>query len=175
MHGTYRRSEEKRAKKEQKTYNSRYSLVVTHPTTNLPISSLCMAERTGCPVLLNLWSYMICHSVIPQYICMALMKGRGVKSKKYTAVGIRWRLPTQLLIYRFQVITWKIVGLVPSVLVHEGCRLYNCEGHHNMAVWVILGPHLREFFLIACKSLGTSTKCGFNTLPGSENVTYLIV
>jgi hypothetical protein len=24
-------------KKDQKTYNSRYSLVVTHPTTNLPI------------------------------------------------------------------------------------------------------------------------------------------
>jgi hypothetical protein len=43
---------------EQNTYNSRYSLVVTHPTTNLPISSLCMAERTGCPVLLNLWSYV---------------------------------------------------------------------------------------------------------------------
>jgi len=45
--------------KRQKTYNSRYSLVVTHPTTNLPISSLCMAERTGCPVLLNLWSYVL--------------------------------------------------------------------------------------------------------------------
>jgi hypothetical protein len=43
----------------QKTYNSRYSLVVTHPTTNLPISSLCMAERTGCPVFLSLWSYVL--------------------------------------------------------------------------------------------------------------------
>ena len=44
--------------KKFKTYNSWYSLVVTHPTTNQPISSLCMAERTGCPILLSLWSYV---------------------------------------------------------------------------------------------------------------------
>ena len=50
----------KRAKKQKKscTYNSRYSLVVTDPTTNLPISGLYMAERTGCPILLSLWSYV---------------------------------------------------------------------------------------------------------------------
>ena len=44
--------------KTQKTYNSRYSLVVTHPTTNLPIYSLYMGERTGSLVLCNLWSYV---------------------------------------------------------------------------------------------------------------------
>ena len=44
--------------KKTKTYNSWDSLVVTHPTTNQPISSLCMAERTGCPVILSLWSYV---------------------------------------------------------------------------------------------------------------------
>jgi hypothetical protein len=43
----------------KKTYNSGYSLVVTDPTTNPPIWSLCMAERTGCPVLSNLWSYVL--------------------------------------------------------------------------------------------------------------------
>jgi hypothetical protein len=42
-----------------KTYNSGYSLVVTDPTTNPPIWSLCMAERTGCPVLFSLWSYVL--------------------------------------------------------------------------------------------------------------------
>jgi hypothetical protein len=31
----------------KKTYNSRYSLVVTDPTTNPPIASLTMGERTG--------------------------------------------------------------------------------------------------------------------------------
>jgi hypothetical protein len=45
--------------KKQKTYNSGYSLVVTDPTTNPPIWSLCMAERTGCPVLSSLWSYVL--------------------------------------------------------------------------------------------------------------------
>ena len=45
-------------KKKQNTYNSRDSLVVTHPTTDLPIWCLSMAERTGCPVLISLWSYV---------------------------------------------------------------------------------------------------------------------
>jgi hypothetical protein len=45
--------------KDTKTYNSGYSLVVTDPTTNPPIWSLCMAERTGCPVLSSLWSYVL--------------------------------------------------------------------------------------------------------------------
>ena len=31
----------------KKTYNSRYSLVVTDPTTNQPLSSLTRGERTG--------------------------------------------------------------------------------------------------------------------------------
>ena len=48
----------KKKKNGAKTYSSRYSLVVTHPTTNLPIYCLCMAERTGCPVLNNLWPYV---------------------------------------------------------------------------------------------------------------------
>ena len=40
----------------KKTYNSRYSLVVPDTSTNLPICCLYMAERTGCPILLSLWS-----------------------------------------------------------------------------------------------------------------------
>ena len=38
-----------RGKKEnkKKAYNSRYSLVVTDPTTNQPLSGLTMGERTG--------------------------------------------------------------------------------------------------------------------------------
>ncbi len=38
--------------------NSSYSLVVTGPTTNPPICGLCMAERTGCPVLHSLWLHL---------------------------------------------------------------------------------------------------------------------
>jgi hypothetical protein len=49
---------QKKKLKKEETYNSEDSLVVTHPTTNSPIQGLCMAERTGCPVLLDLWSYV---------------------------------------------------------------------------------------------------------------------
>lgn len=38
-------------KKVQKTYNTRYSPVVTHLSTNPAVSSLSRAERTGCRVL----------------------------------------------------------------------------------------------------------------------------
>jgi hypothetical protein len=46
-------------KKEQKTYNSGYSLVVTHLTTNPPVRCLNRAERTGSLVFNVLWSYVI--------------------------------------------------------------------------------------------------------------------
>ena len=41
-----------------KTYNSGDSLVVTHLTTNPPVSCLYMAERTGSLILMILWSYV---------------------------------------------------------------------------------------------------------------------
>ena len=44
--------------KKTKTYNRRDSLVVTHPTTNLPACGLSTAERTGSPVFHTLWSYV---------------------------------------------------------------------------------------------------------------------
>jgi hypothetical protein len=45
--------------KQKKTYNSRDSLVVTHPTTNRPACGLSTAERTGSPVFHTLWSYVL--------------------------------------------------------------------------------------------------------------------
>jgi hypothetical protein len=50
---------EKGPQKTAKTYNSRYSLVVTHLTTNPPVSCLMSAERTGSNILMILWSYVI--------------------------------------------------------------------------------------------------------------------
>ena len=32
--------------------------MVTHSSTSRPVQCLCMAERTGCPVLTDLWSYV---------------------------------------------------------------------------------------------------------------------
>ena len=49
---------EKKKKKNEKTYNSRDSLVVTHQATNRPACGLSTAERTGSPVFHTLWSYV---------------------------------------------------------------------------------------------------------------------
>ena len=48
-----------KAKKRGKiTYNSRYSLVVTDPTTDQPLSGLTMGERTGSRIFHWVWSYV---------------------------------------------------------------------------------------------------------------------
>ena len=47
-----------RARGKTKTYNRRDSQMVTHSSTSRPVQCLCMAERTGCPVLTDLWSYV---------------------------------------------------------------------------------------------------------------------
>ena len=46
------------AKRSAKTYNRRDSQMVTHSSTSRPVQCLCMAERTGCPVFTDLWSYV---------------------------------------------------------------------------------------------------------------------
>ncbi|KAF2796447.1 hypothetical protein K505DRAFT_401120, partial [Melanomma pulvis-pyrius CBS 109.77] len=45
--------------KNSKTYNSRDSPMVTHLTTSPPVSCLCKAERTGSPIFMILWSYVL--------------------------------------------------------------------------------------------------------------------
>lgn len=45
--------------KKTKTYNRRDSQMVTHSSTSRPVQCLCMAERTGCPVFTDLWSYVL--------------------------------------------------------------------------------------------------------------------
>jgi hypothetical protein len=48
----------KMGQKENVTYNSGDSLVVTHLTTNPPVHCLYKAERTGSLILNVLWSYV---------------------------------------------------------------------------------------------------------------------
>ena len=45
--------------KEKKTYNSRYSLVVSDPTTNPPLAGLTRGEQTGSRTLPQVWSYVV--------------------------------------------------------------------------------------------------------------------
>jgi hypothetical protein len=39
--------------------------MVTHSSTSRPVQCLCMAERTGCPVLTDLWSYVLDVDFLP--------------------------------------------------------------------------------------------------------------
>ncbi|EHK18258.1 uncharacterized protein TRIVIDRAFT_158384 [Trichoderma virens Gv29-8] len=55
---TTKRRGKKKLNQKRKTYNSRCSLVVTHPTTNLPVSGLSMGEQTGPRIFHYLWSYV---------------------------------------------------------------------------------------------------------------------
>jgi hypothetical protein len=69
------RSSIAKAKTNSKTYNSGYSLVVTHLTTNPPVRCLNRAERTGSLVFNVLWSYVTgCQRVI-KYILSAEVGG----------------------------------------------------------------------------------------------------
>jgi hypothetical protein len=58
--------------KKTKTYNSGYSLVVTHLTTNPPVRCLNRAERTGSLVFNVLWSYVKERSKIASIIARQL-------------------------------------------------------------------------------------------------------
>jgi hypothetical protein len=60
------------AKKMAKTYNSGYSLVVTHLTTNPPVRCLNRAERTGSLVFNVLWSYVIIRHDSTLYILIVI-------------------------------------------------------------------------------------------------------
>jgi hypothetical protein len=52
---------------QRETYNRRDSQMVTHSSTSRPVQCLCMAERTGCPVFTDLWSYVF-SSILHDYI-----------------------------------------------------------------------------------------------------------
>ncbi|KAF2875810.1 hypothetical protein BDV95DRAFT_562694 [Massariosphaeria phaeospora] len=56
----------------RRTYNSGYSLVVTHLTTNPPVHCLNSAERTGSVVFSVLWSY-VGECSFPPYILYVVM------------------------------------------------------------------------------------------------------
>ncbi|PTB69231.1 hypothetical protein BBK36DRAFT_1111938, partial [Trichoderma citrinoviride] len=89
-------------KQKEKTYNSRCSLVVTHPTTNLPVSGLSMGEQTGPRVFHYLWSYVL---AIRQgkYIsqtgskpgtCGYLLDALDIQSIELVVVGEAYRVST---------------------------------------------------------------------------------
>ncbi|EGR44164.1 uncharacterized protein TRIREDRAFT_70918, partial [Trichoderma reesei QM6a] len=84
-------------KTKRKTYNSRCSLVVTHPTTNLPVSGLSMGEQTGPRVFHYLWSYVLVFS-LHQLICDATLDAglhqRQLNTPRYISACLQNHLTT---------------------------------------------------------------------------------
>ncbi|KAL0937909.1 hypothetical protein CTRU02_207640 [Colletotrichum truncatum] len=66
----------KQPKRRPKTYNTRYSLVVTDPTTNPALTGLSMGERTGSRVFQWVWSYVMTRRCIFTYIAKKKNVGR---------------------------------------------------------------------------------------------------
>jgi hypothetical protein len=73
--------------------------MVTHSSTSRPVQCLCMAERTGCPVLTDLWSYVSVHLIYYLYsfasnICRELTRywafSKTSEDLRIQAAGLDW-------------------------------------------------------------------------------------
>ena len=64
-------------------YGSRYSLLVTHATTNPPIGTLYMGERTGTLTACHLWPYMKDEGCVGEYV-MQIHAGVVVRRRGWT-------------------------------------------------------------------------------------------
>ncbi|PTB62147.1 hypothetical protein BBK36DRAFT_1129694 [Trichoderma citrinoviride] len=99
---------EKIGKKNEITYNSRCSPVVTHLTTNLPLIGLTLGEQTGSRIFQWIWSYVLCLTPIQHYnhFSTTAEGSKRAKKKRHTTAGVRWWSPTQLLICRLVAYLW---------------------------------------------------------------------
>ena len=101
------------ARKKTKTYNSRDSLVVTHPTTNRPACGLSTAERTGSPVFHTLWSYVLAMIYKGEYIDTGI-EAHLVGYHRWHSQGLWWSesgpsIPDEKLTEAMAI--WTFVGL----------------------------------------------------------------
>lgn len=62
--------------------------MVTHSSTSRPVQCLCMAERTGCPVFTDLWSYV---SVSP-IDCIISLSKQSLPLRVRGSEHITWRM-----------------------------------------------------------------------------------
>ncbi|KAK2055441.1 hypothetical protein LY76DRAFT_520429, partial [Colletotrichum caudatum] len=60
-----------------KTYNTRYSLIVTDSTTNPALTGLSMGERTGSRVLQWVWPYVLVYFLELLHIASLCSKPKG--------------------------------------------------------------------------------------------------
>jgi hypothetical protein len=72
-----------------KTYNTRDSLVVTDPTTDLALTSLTRGERTGSRTFSWIWSYVIFRS--GKVDCLAATEMKRLRPGSIRTVDYRHR------------------------------------------------------------------------------------
>jgi hypothetical protein len=60
--------------------------MVTHSSTSRPVQCLCMAERTGCPVFTDLWSYVLVD--LDGSIMSLVVASGALLERKRGAVGL---------------------------------------------------------------------------------------
>jgi hypothetical protein len=85
--------------------------MVTHSSTSRPVQCLCMAERTGCPVFTDLWSYVlkICFKKFIKYNqkVMTKLNPRASNDENTTESTIRDSTATPSI--ELQLLSWTIV------------------------------------------------------------------
>ncbi|KAK1974096.1 hypothetical protein LZ30DRAFT_608916 [Colletotrichum cereale] len=84
--------------KTAKTYNTRYSLVVTDPTTNPALTGLSMGERTGSRVFQWVWSYVAWNADERNYTGLVGDDEKDSKTQRHITASIRKSSPPQRLI-----------------------------------------------------------------------------
>ena len=82
------------AQKKPKTYNSGYSLVVTHLITNPPVRCLNRAEQTECLVFNVLWSYVEEELILTLYIANNCERGLASRCQQDTGIPQHHRYRT---------------------------------------------------------------------------------
>ena|SRR5690242_8002572 len=124
----------RKLQQKRNTYNSGYSLVVTHLTTNPPVRCLNRAERTGSLVFNVLWSYVESKLLFVIYIPVTSLPNRTPDPRTAPLLYIFHILAEK------KVITVDIAGhlnpLWPPIVMNEPSnRIQNTFWNVDASVW----------------------------------------
>jgi hypothetical protein len=99
--------------------------MVTHSSTSRPVQCLCMAERTGCPVLTDLWSYVII-KVGKHFIKLVNLEDLAVSRASVAYISSTIRLEAKAVLTEGGVrvhdpFTWHHMSTLVSHTAHASC------------------------------------------------------
>jgi hypothetical protein len=83
--------------------------MVTHSSTSRPVQCLCMAERTGCPVFTDLWSYVLRSFYVMSYspFCFTLAQFTDIDDRCLELLKICW---SSFRVYNVNVSIYIVLG-----------------------------------------------------------------